>query len=161
VRLRRSPWRFLLGLPLCTRVGAIVLTAGLFLLVSCSSAASSRRESPETAIDAVDTIEAFWLAAASGDSIGMAALSVSDAPVLWARDWEQAFPRFFRQTHGQIKVIRNALDREDRSLLVQIIEVPFVSCPIPAHSGVPDRYVVTLRRDSARWRIVKVFRPIC
>lgn len=155
--------------PLALRRAIVVPAELMLIVVGTSFGACSKTSPPGSAVPmtvkakggALDLLEQFWAAASAGDSVAMQRHVAGQAPMEWAAYWGAAYPGFFAQTAGKLKIQGGYYSHTRPDSAQVTIRVPWVSCPPPAHEGNPDRYNVELISTGDGWLISAIWRDIC
>jgi len=141
----------------------------VYLTVALSTAACVGRTNvtgmgvlPDTTLAGMMAVaNGFWRAAAAGDSATMGSLSSDPKPTAWARRISSAYPSFFDTTKDQLAVRHAYFVNQSKDTAIVQLEVPWISCPPPAHSGIRDQYFVMLTPLGEGWRLINIWSDPC
>ncbi|MDT8442556.1 MAG: hypothetical protein RQ723_12990 [Desulfuromonadales bacterium] len=142
----------------------VVLIVSSSFLIACThqmETGSENSDSTTELADIMSTVERFWAAAATEDESAMRREATGATPIDWVKRWRQAYPTFFKETVGKLEIVAAYAPTDEAATIEVLIEVPWVSCPPPAHDGKRDRFHVHLIPVDSSWRVVEVWKDIC
>jgi len=109
----------------------------------------------------MEPVKGFWHASARNDTAGIDSMTSGPKPLAWARRIAAAYPNFLDTTKDRLAVQYGYYTNAAKDTAIVQLEVPWVSCPPPAHTGSRDKYFVMLAPSGKLWRLVDVWSEPC
>lgn len=146
------------------RIHVISVLAIIMSVVGCVSHRENESATPipqSQLTEVMEAVDRFWSAAAANDAPAMRQETTGAKALSWVERWRQAYPTFFRETVQNLKLVAAYTPPDQPDAIEVLIEVPWVSCPPPAHEGDRDRYHIRLLPRDSSWRVADVWKDIC